>query len=71
MAQLGFCYICSPGISHNSREAKSSLLPCVSAFQLQELGLQLQLDSIPLQIQNADCYLLTTAHKQISSLPIA
>jgi len=60
---------------HFTHFQKLSLLSCVSRAssdaQLQELGLQLQLGSAPMQKQKADYSLLMTSQTQISSLPTA
>ena len=66
--------VCCPSITHVSREAKLSLLACVSAssdHRLQELGLQLQLARVSLQIQDDDYSLLLSAREQLSSIPTA
>ena len=66
--------ICCPSITQVSREAKLSLLSCVSVSsdsRLQELGLQLQLGNVALQIRDTDYSLLMRAHEQLSSLPTA
>ena len=68
--------VCCPSITHVPREAKHSLLACVSAssdHRLQELGLQLQLARVSLQIQDDDYSLLLSAHEQLqlSSIPTA
>jgi len=63
--------VCCPSISVVSREAKLSLLSCISASgdpQLQQLGLQLHLY---LQTQASDYQLLSKAHLQLSSFPMA
>ena len=68
----GVC--CSSIITHVSREAKLSLLACVSAssdHRLQELGLQLQLARVSLQIQDDDYPLLLSVREQLSSIPTA
>ena len=63
-----------PSITHISREAKLSLLSCVSSssdLRLQELGLQFKLGKAPLQTSDADYSLLKSAREQLSSLPTA
>ena len=57
-----------------SREAKLSLLSCISASgdpQLQQLGLQLHLGDAYLQTQASDYQLLSKARLQLSSFPMA
>ena len=66
--------VCCPSITHVSREAKLSLLACVSTssdLRLQELGLQLQLGNVALQINDNDYSILSIARKQLSTLPSA
>ena len=66
--------VCCPSISHVSREAKLSLLACVSSssdLRLQELNLQLRLGSAALQIQDTDYSILSSAKKQLSAFPSA
>ena len=61
-----------PSITHISREAKLSLLSCVSSssdLHLQKLGLQFKLGKAPLQTNDADYSLLP--REQLSSLPTA
>ena len=58
--------------THVSREAKLSLLSCVSATsdpRLQELGLQLHLGNVALQINDNEYSILANAQKQLSVLP--
>ena len=53
--------VCCPSVSQVSREAKLSLLACVSASsdsRLQELNLQLKFGNVALQIQENNCQLL-------------
>ena len=53
--------VCCPSISQVSREAKLSLLSCISATgdpQLQQLGLQLHLGADYLQTQASDYHIL-------------
>ena len=62
------------GLTHVSREAKLSLLSCVSATsdpRLQELGLQLHLGNVALQINDNEYSILANARKQLSVLPSA
>ena len=57
-----------------SREAKLSLLSCISAtgdYQLWQLGLQLHLGDAYLQTQGEDYDILSIARSQISSFPMA
>ena len=66
--------VCCPSISHVSREAKLSLLACVSAssdLRLQELNLHLRLGNVALQIQDNDYSILSIAQKQLSVFPSA
>ncbi|XP_065884075.1 uncharacterized protein [Dysidea avara] len=66
--------VCCPSISHVSREAKLSLLACVSAssdLRLQELNLHLRLGNVALQIQDNDYSILSIAQKQLSAFPIS
>ena len=66
--------VCCPSITHVSREAKLSLLSCVSATsdpRLQELGLQLHLGNVALQINDNEYSILANARKQLSVLPSA
>ena len=66
--------VCCPSITHVSREAKLSLLSCVSATsdpRLQELGLQLHLGNVALQIKDNEYSILANARKQLSVLPSA
>ena len=66
--------VCCPSISHVSREAKLSLLACVSAssdLRLQELNLHLRLGNVALQIQDNDYSILSIAQKQLSAFPSA
>ena len=66
--------VCCPSISHVSREAKLSLLACVSASSdlwLQELNLHLRLGNVALQIQDNDYSILSIAQKQLSAFPSA
>ena len=66
--------ICCPSVSNVTREAKISLLSCISASsdpKLQELGVHLHLGQEFLQFQDCDYSILSTARKQLSSLPTA
>ena len=66
--------VCCPSISHVSREAKLSLLACVSASadqQLQELGLQLHLGNVAMQIEDNTYSILSNAKMQLSKFPSA
>ena len=66
--------ICCPSVSNVTREAKISLLSCISASsdpKLQELGVHLHLGQEFLQFQDCDYSILSTAWKQLSSLPTA
>ena len=66
--------VCCPSVTHVSREAKLSLLSCVSATsdpRLQELGLQLHLGNVALQINDNEYSILVNARKQLSVLPSA
>ena len=57
--------VCCPSISQVSRQAKLSLISCISVssdYQLQELGLQLQLGNTYLQTQDADYSIFSRAH---------
>ena len=66
--------VCCPGISQVSREAKLSLLSCISTtsdYQLQQLGLQLHLGDAYMQAQDADYDILSKARSMISSFPVA
>ena len=66
--------MCCSSISQISRQAKLSLLSCISAssdYQLQELGLQLRLGDSYLQTNDADYSILSEAQSQLSSLPTA
>ena len=66
--------VCCPSISHVSREAKLSLLACVSASAdqcLWELGLQLHLGNVAMQIKVNTYSILLNAKKQFSTLPSA
>ena len=66
--------MCCPSISQVSRQAKLSLLSCISAtsdVQLQELGLQLHLGDSYLQTNNSDYSILSEAHSQLTSLSMA
>ena len=66
--------VCCPSISHVSREAKLSLLACVSASadqRLRELGLQLHFGNVAMQIEVNTYSILLNAKKQLSTLPSA
>ena len=66
--------VCCPSISHVSREAKLSLLACVSASadqRLQELGLQLHLGNVAMQIEDNTYSILSNAKMQLSKFPSA
>ena len=66
--------VCCPSITHVSREAKLSLLSCVSATsdpRLQELGLQLHLGNTALQFNENEYSILANAQKQLCALPSA
>ena len=66
--------ICCPSVSHVSREAKLSLLSCVSTSsdsRLQELGLHLHLGNVLLQFQSQDYSILSAARSHLSSMPLA
>jgi len=66
--------VCCPSVSQVSREAKLSLLSCISATadpQLQQLGLQLHLGDAYLQTQTEDYNILSKARSQLSSFPMA
>ena len=66
--------VCCPSVSQVSREAKLSLLACVSSSSdlwLQELNLQLRLGNVALQIQGNDYSILSIAKKQLSAFPSA
>jgi len=66
--------VCCPSLSQVSREAKLSLLSCISASgdpQLSELGLQLHLGDSYLQTQDSDYSIISEARSQLSSLPMA
>ena len=66
--------VCCPSISQVSREAKLSLLSCISATgdpQLQQLGLQLHLGDEYLQTQASDYHILSQVRSQLSSFPTA
>ena len=66
--------VCCPSITHVFREAKLSLLSCVSVTSdpwLQELGLQLHLGNVTLQINDNEYSILANARKQLSVLPSA
>jgi len=59
--------VCCTSLSQVSREAKLSLLSCISTFgdsQLSELGLQLHLGDAYLQTQDLDYSILSKAHSQ-------
>ena len=71
---LYYLGVCCPSVSQVSREAKLSLLACVSSssdLQLQELNLQLRLRNVALQIQGNDYSILSIAKKQLSAFPSA
>jgi len=73
-AVLYYPGVCSPSISHISREAKLSLLACVDAStddRLQELGFQLHLGNVAMQIEDSTYSILLNAKKQLSTLPSA
>ena len=66
--------MCCPSISQVSRQAKLSLLSCISATSdvlLQELGLQFHLGDSYLQTNNSDYSILSEAHSQLTSLSMA
>ena len=66
--------ICCPSVSHVSREAKLSLLSCVSTSsdsRLQELDLHLHLGNVLLQFQSQDYSILSAARSHLSSMPLA
>jgi len=66
--------ICCPSLLQMSREAKLSLLSCISISgdpQLLELGLLLHLVNAYLQTQDLDYDILSEAHLQLSSFPMA
>ena len=66
--------ICCPSDSHISREAKLSLLSCISTSsdsRLQELGLHLHLGNNLLQLQKQDYSILYAAQDQLSAMPPA
>ena len=66
--------ICCPSVSLVSREAKLSLLSCVSTSadsRLQELGLHLHLGNVLLQLQLQDYSILSAAQSHLSSMPLA
>ena len=63
-----------PSISHVSREAKLSLIACVSTssdLRLQERGLQLWLGDVAMQIQEVVYSILLNVQKQLLVLPPA
>ena len=71
---LNYPGICCPSVSHVSREAKLSLLSCVSTLsdsRLQELGLYLHLGNVLLQFQSQDYSILSAARRYLSSMPLA
>jgi len=73
-AVLYYPGVCCPSISQVSRQAKLSLLSCISAssdYQLQELGLQLCLGDTYLQLYATDHSILSQAHSQLTSFPTA
>jgi len=66
--------VCCPSTSHVLREAKLSLLACVSASgdqRLQELGLQLHFGNVVLQIEDTTYSIMSDAKMQLSKLPSA
>jgi len=66
--------MCCSSISQVSRQAKLSLLSCISATsdtQLQELGLQLHLGDSYLQTNDSDYSILLEAQSQLKSFPMA
>jgi len=66
--------VCCPSLSQVSREAKLSLLFCISASgdpQLLELGPQLHLGDSYLQTQDSDYSIISKACSQLSSFPMA
>ena len=73
-AVLYYPGVCCPSISQVSKQAKLSLLSCISASsddQVQELGLQLHLGDEYLQTQSSDYSILSKARSQLSSIPMA
>ena len=70
-AVLYYPGVCCPSISQVSKQAKLSLLSCISASfddQIQELGLQLHLGDEYLQTQSSDISILSKARSQLSSI---
>ena len=64
----------APALFQVTREAKLSLLSGISISgdpQLSELGLQLHLVNAYLQTQDLDYNILSEAHSQLSSFPMA
>jgi len=73
-ALLYYPGVCCPSIFQVSRQAKLSLLSCISAssdHQLQELGLQLCLGDTYLQMYASDYPVLSQARSQLASFPTA
>ena len=73
-AVLYYPGMCCPSISQVSRQAWLSLLSCIDAssdYQLQELGLQLHLGDAYLQTHASDYSILSEAHSQLTSFPMA
>jgi len=66
--------MCCPSISQVSRQAKLSLLSCISATSdatPRELGLQLNLGDSYLQTADSHYSILSEAKSQLKSLPMA
>ena len=73
-AVLYYPGMCCPSISQVSRQAQLSLLSCIDAssdYHLQELGLQLHLGDAYLQTHASDYPILSEAHSQLTSFPMA
>jgi len=66
--------MCCPSISQISKQAKLSLLSCISESsdeRVQELGLQLHLGDEYLQTHDLDYSILSKARSQLASIPMA